>query len=188
MNDRLPDRIRQAGSLAAVYEMLLRYPGLGGFLAFQYAIDLNYSKLLDFEESDFVIAGPGALDGIAKCFSDTGGLSPEEIINRVADDQDRSFSRLGIAFPGLQGRPLQPIDCQNLFCEISKYARVAHPTYKGVAGRTKIKQSYKAHPLPLPSPMFPPRWRIGPTALSGEYATAGSAVLSDQMTQMAMAL
>jgi hypothetical protein len=26
------------------------------------------------DESQFLVAGPGALDGISKCFADTGGL------------------------------------------------------------------------------------------------------------------
>jgi hypothetical protein len=67
LDDRVPEHIRQAPSLRSVFETLLRYPGLGPFLAFQYTIDLNYSTLLDHDEGDFVIAGPGALDGIAKC-------------------------------------------------------------------------------------------------------------------------
>jgi hypothetical protein len=175
MDERLPDRIMQADSLATVYEMLLRYPGLGKFLAFQYAIDLNYSTLLDFDEADFVIAGPGALDGIAKCFSDSKGLRPEEVIHRVADDQDRCFARLGISFQALEGRRLQPIDCQNLFCEISKYARIAHPQYKGIAGRIRIKQSYKAHSQPLPAPMFPPRWRLTRGPLAEVFGVAAPA-------------
>lgn len=160
MEDGMPGRVASARSLEEVFALLLAYPGLGRFLAFQYAIDLNYSSLLGFDEQDFVIAGPGAIDGIAKCFADVGGRSPEEIIHWAADNQDREFARLGIAFPGLFGRPLMPIDCQNLFCEISKYARVAHPEVKGVSGRTRIKQAYRTDRQPLSSPCFPARWRL----------------------------
>jgi hypothetical protein len=46
MEDKLPDRIGQAATLRAVHEHLLRYPGMGPFLACQYTIDLNYSALL----------------------------------------------------------------------------------------------------------------------------------------------
>jgi len=159
MEDRLPERVRQAPSLRSVYELILRYPGLGPFLAFQYTIDLNYSCMLDFEESEFVVAGPGALDGISKCFADADGTA-EEIIHWVTDRQDAEFRRLGLDFPGLFGRRLQPIDCQNLFCEISKYARVAHPDIGGIANRTRIKQSYRQNARPIPKPMFPERWRI----------------------------
>lgn len=160
MKDRLPDRIRQAPDLSSAYEMLLRYPGLGPFLAFQYIIDLNYSELLDFSESGFVVAGPGAVDGISKCFSDFQRYRAEDVIYRMAERQGQEFERLGLDFPGLHGRSLQPIDCQNLFCEISKYARVAHPEITGTAGRHRIKQSYKpSHRIGAAS-MFPPRWAL----------------------------
>ena len=89
--------------------------------------------MLNFEESEFVVAGPGALDGISKCFIDTEELTAEEVIYWVAERQNAEFKRLGLEFPGLFGRRLQPIDCQNLFCEISKYARVAHPDIGGIA-------------------------------------------------------
>ena len=160
MNDRLPDRLRQAPDLQSVYERIRAYPGLGPFLAFQYAIDLNYSTLLDFSEEDFVVAGPGALDGISKCFTSTGGRSPEAVIRWVTARQSEEFAARGLDFPGLYGRALQPIDCQNLFCEISKYARVAHPEFAGIANRQRIKQSYRAEDRALPRPMFPPRWEL----------------------------
>lgn len=155
-------RLQEATSLEDLYRRLLAAPGLGKFLAFQFAIDLNYSDAFTFDEAEFVIAGPGALDGISKCFGDTGGFTPEQIIHGVTEAQWRWFAKLDIPFPGLYGRPLQPIDCQNLFCEISKYARVAHPEVVGVAGRTKIKQTYKRHPKPFPQPVFPKRWNLDP--------------------------
>ena len=160
IEDRLPERVRQAPSLRSVYELILRYPGLGPFLAFQYTIDLNYSCMLDFAESEFVVAGPGALDGISKCFIDTQGLTAEEVIYWVTERQDAEFKRLGLEFPGLFGRKLQSIDCQNLFCEISKYARVAHPDIGGIANRTRIKQSYRQNAQPIAKPTFPQRWGI----------------------------
>lgn len=160
MADHVPDRVRQAPSLRSVYELILSYPGIGPFLAFQYTIDLNYSSILDFSEADFVVAGPGAIDGISKCFSDVGRSSAEDIIHWVTDRQEAEFSRLGLKFPGLFGRRLQPIDCQNLFCEISKYARVAHPQVLGVAKRTRIKQGYRPNGRPAPMPQFPERWQL----------------------------
>lgn len=160
MADGLPGRIAQANGLADVYALLLGYPGLGPFLAFQYAIDLNYSTLIDFDEDDFVVAGPGALDGIAKCFVSTGGMTAQAVIHHVTERQDEEFARLGLSFPGLFGRKLKPIDCQNLFCEVSKYARVAHPQVIGIAGRTRIKQGYTPADAGSTRPMFPPKWEL----------------------------
>jgi hypothetical protein len=166
MDDRLPDRLRQSPSLRSVYERLLTYPGFGPFLAFQAAIDLNYSDLLDFDENEFVVAGPGALDGIAKCFTEIDGRPVEQIIEWMVEHQDREFDRLGLTFQALPGRKLHPIDCQNLFCEISKYARVAHPEVAGTSGRLRIKQLYRPSTEPIPSLAFPPKWAItAPTSL-----------------------
>jgi hypothetical protein len=160
MANRLPARLQEAPDLRAIYERILGYPGLGRFLAFQYTIDLNYSSLLDFDEADFVIAGPGALDGISKCFCKTNGRSPEDIIWWVTDRQEIEFAQRGLYFNGLFGRRLQPVDCQNLFCEISKYTRIAHPEIRGIANRQRIKQLYRRSPQDLPPLSFPPRWAL----------------------------
>lgn len=160
MDAGVPYAVANAPSLKRAYELLLAQPGMGPFLAFQYTIDLNYSAVLDFDEDDYVVAGPGALDGISKCFSSTGGASPEEVIGEMVRTQHANFARLGLSFEGLFGRDLKPIDCQNVFCEISKYARVAFPDVVGRSGRTRIKQSYSQPGGSLPAPFFPPKWRL----------------------------
>jgi hypothetical protein len=171
IEDDLPARLGKARSLRAAYEMIKPYPGLGPFLAFQYVIDINYSTLLDFDETDFVVAGPGALDGIAKCFTDIGRLAPTDVIYRMVDRQQAEFARLGLRFDGLFGRPLQPIDCQNLFCEISKYARVAHPEVRGVSARKRIKQAFRPAPEPQERPAFPPRWGLSVAVAEAAVST-----------------
>ncbi|MET0464043.1 MAG: nucleotide kinase domain-containing protein, partial [Chitinophagaceae bacterium] len=115
--------------------------------------------ITNFSESEFVVAGPGAKGGISKCFVDTGGRDNMDIIKFMTDNQDREFSRLGLRFKDLWGRPLQLIDCQNLFCEVDKYARVYHPTIKGASDRTRIKQIFKANSDPIKF-WFPPKWNI----------------------------
>jgi hypothetical protein len=165
MRDHAPRRLAQARSLEQVFEILAGYPSLGAFLAFQFSIDLNYSELLDFSEMDFVVAGPGARSGIAKCFSDTGGLSMGEVIRAVAEIADQEFERRGLRFRTLWGRPLQLVDCQNLFCEVDKYARAAHPEVIEGSGRRQIKQRYRPRAAPL-AQWYPPKWGISPTPLT----------------------
>ena len=160
MDDRLPERIQRAPDLPTVYTTLMDYPSLGPFLSFQFAIDLNYSNFLEFSEGNFVIAGPGSIDGIAKCFESVESVSPEEIIYWVTDRQDQEFSDRGIQFSGLFGRRLQPIDCQNIFCEVSKYARAKHPDFPGRTKRHRIKQAFRRNNRPIPPPCFPPRWKL----------------------------
>jgi hypothetical protein len=152
-------KLAKATSLRGVFELLRGYPSLGDFLSFQFAIDLNYSELIDFSEMEFVVAGPGARDGIRKCFRDTAGLTDAEVIKIMAERADAEFARLGMRFRSLWGRSLQLIDCQNVFCEVSKYARVAHPDVEGELGRTRIKQKFTPRPAPIPQ-WYPPKWGI----------------------------
>jgi hypothetical protein len=72
---------------------------------------------------------------------------------------DVEFERLEMRFQSLWGRSLQLIDCQNVFCEVSKYARVAHPDVAGESGRTRIKQKYAPRPAPIPQ-WYPPKWGL----------------------------
>jgi hypothetical protein len=153
------DSILTGKSLEDVYLVLRGVRSFGSFLAFQLAIDLNYGPAFVFPESAFVVAGPGAREGIAKCFSSREEWTDEDIIYWVADRQTQELEKLGLAFRTLWGRPLQPIDCQNLFCETAKYARVAHPSFTPRGGRSRIKQRYRNGGR-LPDPWFPPAWGI----------------------------
>ena len=153
-------KIAEAKSLKELYEILLGYPTLGKFLAFQFAIDINYSELCDFSEMSFVIAGPGAQNGIKKCFGDLKGYTYEDVIKYTAERQDEEFKKRGIHFKSLFGRELQLIDCQNLFCETDKYARVAHPDICGVNGRKRIKQQYSDRKLEKIDYFYPPKWGL----------------------------
>jgi hypothetical protein len=159
MRDGFACEVTSATSLRSIYEALVSYPGLGRFLAFQYTIDLNYSDFVPFDENDFVVAGPGAKDGIRKCFGREAVGIEEDVIRYMTETQDEQFSRLGLNFSGLFGRRLHLIDAQNLFCEVDKYARVRHPEVSGISGRSKIKQRYSPGGA-LPNPMFPRRWGL----------------------------
>jgi alpha-glutamyl/putrescinyl thymine pyrophosphorylase clade 1 len=159
MRDALPRLIESRPSLRAVYETLTSYPSMGRFLAFQFTIDLNYMPLMDADENEFVVAGPGACDGIRKCFGPDARGIEEDIIRYMTESQEQWFELLGLRFDGLFGRRLHLIDCQNLFCEVDKYARVAHPDVGGASGRTRIKQKFKAS-FEAMTPFFPPKWGL----------------------------
>ncbi|MGE4281332.1 MAG: nucleotide kinase domain-containing protein [Magnetospirillum sp.] len=160
MARQLPQLLHQRkDSLPNAFELIRSCRGIGDFLAYQYAIDLNYGPLLTAEEDDFVVPGPGALDGIKKCFFDIGDLTPAEVIKFVCDEQFAAFSELHLDFQSLWGRKLHLIDCQNLFCEVDKYSRVHHPDIKGRSDRSRIKQVYR----PIPTPIryrYPEKWGL----------------------------
>jgi hypothetical protein len=159
MKDELPKKVAAAQDMRRAFELLRAYPTIGDFLAYQFVTDINYSTVTDFSEDSFVTPGPGAKDGLRKCFSSFGGLTEIETIRLVADSQDSEFERLGISFRSLWGRKLHLIDCQNLFCEISKYSRIAYPSITGISGRTRIKQKYRPGRA-LPQPWYPPKWGL----------------------------
>ena len=160
IKDKLPDKLQRCRSMDEAYALLISYPTIGEFLAYQYVTDINYSSLTSFTEMEFVKAGPGAKDGILKCFKDFGGYTFEDIIRMMADRQEIEFARLNLDFKNLWGRRLQLIDCQNIFCEADKYSRVAHPEISGYSHRTRIKQKFVVREKEPINFYFPPKWGI----------------------------
>lgn len=159
LEDGLPEALASSTDMADAFWLLRSYPAIGDFLAYQFLIDINYTSVTDFSEMDFVVPGPGARDGIRKCFgSDSDGIEAE-VIAYMARTQQEHFVRLGLTFSGLFGRPLHLVDCQNLFCEVDKYARVAHPSVSGLSGRSRIKQRFRPVSAPVPA-WFPPKWGL----------------------------
>ena len=159
MVDRVAEQLAQTRTMQEGFEKLRAYPTIGDFLAYQFITDINYSELTHFSEMDFVVPGPGARDGLRKCFVDPGGLNEPELIRLMADLQEQEFERLGLDFQSLWGRRLQLVDCQNLFCEVDKYARVMHPQITGRTGRIRIKQKF----VPTSGPIelfYPPKWKL----------------------------
>lgn len=152
--------IRAAGSLGGLVRFLEGFPLIGPFMSYQIAIDLNYTDVVDFDEDDFTQAGPGALRGIKKAFTDTGRLRPEEIIDLMVERQHDEFDRLGLPFPGLYGRALHAIDCQGLFCELDKYCREALPELKSARSRIKAKFRPSSEPMDV---FLPPKWGLTPS-------------------------
>jgi hypothetical protein len=144
-------------SLESLVNQLQSFPLMGPFMAYQTAIDLNYSGLFEFDENDYTQAGPGALRGLKKAFVDLGDFSPSDAIRWMVEQQDTEFSRLGLPFTGLFGRPLHAIDCQGLFCELDKYCREAAPHL--ASNRSRIKARFV--PQESVRELFlPPKWRL----------------------------
>lgn len=165
MTSGVASRVADAGTLQGAFAVLRSFPAIGDFLGYQFAIDINYSTATAYDEAEFVVAGPGARDGIRKCFGPASDGIEADLIRYMSEHQEEHFARLGLRFPGLRGRRLQLIDCQNLFCEVDKYARVAHPHIAGHSGRQRIKQRYRPAPGSVPAGWFPPKWGINTTDL-----------------------
>lgn len=94
MKDHITPKIMHCQNLEELYNTLLAYPTIGTFLAYQYAVDINYSERVNFDEMEFVVAGPGAKAGIRKCFSNSDEYSQEYIIRYMCEHQEEEFERL----------------------------------------------------------------------------------------------
>lgn len=150
-------KILESKTMQEAFNILKSYPLIGNFMAYQLVTDINYSDIVNWREDEFTIAGPGSLRGIKKCFIDTGNKTNEEIIKYMYEHQEEEFKRLNLNFKRIGNRPLQLIDCQNIFCELDKYCRVAFPDLK--SNRTKIKKKYSPKNNRIEY-IYPPKWEM----------------------------
>ncbi|MBR3117230.1 MAG: hypothetical protein IKF36_05080 [Bacilli bacterium] len=155
--DKMDEKIKKAKTMEEGFNIIKSYPLIGNFMAYQLVTDINYSEVVNWSEDEFTVPGPGSLRGIKKCFIDKGNMSNEDIIKYMYLNQDKEFKRLNLNFKRIGNRPLQLIDCQNLFCELDKYLREKVPSLK--SNRTKIKKHYKPKSEKIDY-IYPPKWNI----------------------------
>lgn len=155
--DKIAGRIKSCKTMKEAFDIIKSYPLIGNFMAYQLVTDINYSEVVDWREDEFTVAGPGSLRGIKKCFIDIGDMSNEDIIRYMYEHQDEEFKRLNLDFKKIGDRPLQLIDCQNIFCELDKYCREKVPELK--SNRTKIKKKYVSKKEKIEY-MYPPKWGV----------------------------
>ena len=128
-------------SLEGLVTELHKIPTIGPFLAMQYATDLNYSKLFNFSENDFIIPGPGCKRGIQRTFSCSDKIPYEEIIKWVHENWDNLCKEYNVD-PILLERKPSLMDIQNCFCETDKYIRQLGVSDDGVRGE-RMKNYFK---------------------------------------------
>ena len=157
IEDRMQEKILKCKTMAEAFYIIKSYPLIGNFMAYQLVTDINYSDSVNWQEDEFTVAGPGSIRGIKKCFISKGNYSNEDIIKYMCNHQDEEFRKLNLNFKRLGNRPLQLIDCQNIFCELDKYCRQAIPDLK--SNRTKIKKKYSEQKKKIEY-MYPPKWNI----------------------------
>jgi alpha-glutamyl/putrescinyl thymine pyrophosphorylase clade 1 len=148
LEQRVAANAAAAKSLDDIAALLQEFTRIGDFKAGQFALDLNYGPHLRLPVGDFVIAGPGARNGVNRCFN-AHGKRYNEVIRLVCQYQDEcSLAAVGSEVPRLQSRAPAPMTVQNWFCEIGKYLRGDSKKYRVPAGTIK----------PLPEPVLPPWW------------------------------
>ena len=137
--DDLPQKLKSCKNFKEAFNVIVSYPLIGNFLAYQYVTDLNYSNYFTWDDNSFTVAGPGSKRGIQKVFGNVKNY--EEKIMETYFSQEEMLKSFNLNFKYLKNHKLAPIDIQNLFCEFDKYLREASPELK--SNRTKIKTKYK---------------------------------------------
>jgi len=154
------DIVTGAESLEQLYNILISYPYVGRFLAYQWAIDLNYTDIFNFSENDYVVPGPGCIRGMDKCFKAIHTTQYVPALISIQEHQNEWMDRFGLLeeWKNLFGRQLHLVDVQSLFCEVDKYTRVSNPTGNNYR-RKRPKSKFKAHSEPI-AYIYPPKWDI----------------------------
>lgn len=110
----------EVGDLATRVMLLQETPGLGPFMAMQIATDMGYTRGEPDQENTYILPGPGAKRGAGYLVGKTYASEKEarQIIQEFPVE-------LLPTLPYSNGRPASWMDVQNVFCEYSKYARLA---------------------------------------------------------------
>lgn len=133
----LVDTIKACLNQEEVYKELISYDGIGGFLGYQFYVDMTYIKEFPFSENEFTVAGPGCVRGLNYLFKNRDGMSYEECLFWLRDNLDRLFAKVlkkdwnpKELFWDLseEDRCFNVMSLENCFCELSKYIRAKEGT------------------------------------------------------------
>ena len=105
-----------ADTMAERFTVLRRNKGVADFMSMQILTDIGYSKHLQQDENEFVVAGPGAKRG-AKAISTK--TPAEKTIRNLTSMWEVTGE---ILLPDID-RPPSLMDVQNTLCEFSKYLK-----------------------------------------------------------------
>jgi hypothetical protein len=122
-------------------EVLKTIPRCAGFMGMQILTDFGYWDP-NYNENEFVVAGPGARVGARHIFPGTQGAE--------AIAWARGAVQMDPDLPRVAGRTPSMMDIQNTLCEFGKYVRYSQLP-------PKRKDYTAAHPEPV-EPFLPPHW------------------------------
>lgn len=149
-------------TLEKLCTLLQTVNGVGNFMSYQFAQDLNYSKHFQHDMSSHVEEGPGSIRGVKRCFPTGKNTDFKGILKWVHTNLDELMAEHGMAgeFRDFNGHRMGLPDVQNCFCESDKYMRGMGLEVEGVSGKT-IKQKYDGRKRrTIDKYVAPPKWGI----------------------------
>ena len=146
------DLLRLGTPLEVYQRMYDDIEGLGPFLAYQIWVDFTYIPEYPFSENHFTVAGPGCRAGIDLMFQDKDGMTHEECIFWLRDNQDAVYGPLGYNREEFWSaeepwdRHLNIMAGENMFCELQKYTRCVEAIQQGKKPRGKVGYNGEGQP------------------------------------------
>lgn len=110
--------------LAAVHKRMMRYDGLGSFMAAQVIADIKYVAPLDGSDDwdTFAASGPGSRRGMNRLLGRDPDASIPERAWKTELENFRDLVNLTLNWD----EPIHAQDFQNCLCEFDKYERALH--------------------------------------------------------------
>ncbi|EJS6255395.1 hypothetical protein N1226_005215, partial [Escherichia coli] len=146
------DLLRLGTPLEVYQRMYDDIEGLGPFLAYQIWVDFTYIPEYPFSENHFTVAGPGCRAGIDLLFLNKDGMTHEECIFWLRDNQDAVYGPLGYNREEFWSaeepwdRHLNIMAGENMFCELQKYTRCVEAIQQGKKPRGKVGYDGEGRP------------------------------------------
>jgi hypothetical protein len=142
---RVVGSLARADNLSNVFGIFHGLDGMGPFLAYELAIDINYPQtIVKFSEDDFVNPGPGCMAGLKYIFGHRTKMGYYELIHFFRWRQERFFRMYGLwdtwrsVYPGYD---LSLRSIEHSLCEFSKYARTKYQiTANGTPSRNATRR------------------------------------------------
>lgn len=139
------ERLLDCESPNEVYQSMYdKIEGLGPFLAYQIWVDFTYIPEYPFSENHFTIAGPGCRAGIDLLFLNKDGMTHEECIFWLRDNQNGVYEQFGYdrqkfwSEEAPEDQCMNVMQLENMFCELSKYTRCVQAVERGDKPRGKV--------------------------------------------------
>lgn len=129
LTDALWERIEAAASPKEVFEILTEIPWMGGFLVYQWIVDFTYCEDYWFSENEYTVSGPGCTKGINLLFEDRDGMTHEECLFWMRDNQHEMFANFGYKPEEIftdqppEEQRIGLMSFENLMCELQKYMK-----------------------------------------------------------------
>ena len=122
--------ITRADEPQQVIQALQIFNGIGDFLSYQMFVDLTYLDEFPWSENEFVVSGPGCVNGLSELFTDRDGLSYDELLFWLRDNcpiTREQCMELMVDLPE-EDRYMNLMSLENCMCELSKYIRAVEGT------------------------------------------------------------